>query len=159
MGRDAEMKELTKGMCEDSYTEFKKNNTLTLPDPEDTESTQELLKLIMNVRNETRASAYKTVMSHYIRQGGSLVRSIALHVAIANNDASVAQCIIEMDPLTLAGRNQGNQTPLMTAAIVAAKSCNVEGYPRDPSIIDILIAAGADTSAIDSSGKTAYGCL
>jgi len=45
---------------------------------------------------------------------------------------------------------------MMAAATMAGKY-NINGFPSDHRIIDLLIEAGANKDAIDSLGLTAYG--
>ena len=152
VGRDAEILELTMKICEDCSGEMQTSSSST------TEGfTLDLYKLITKSKNVGRTSAYKTAVSLHIQKGGSLVRSHALHAACANNDSSVVQCILQMDPLTISARDDSNSTPLMVAATAAAGRCTSAGLSTNQPVIDILLASGADKNEIDSKGLTAYG--
>jgi hypothetical protein len=150
VGRDAEIMMLTKIVCEDS--------SLILGGDPGSEMRQALLPMIMDLRNEARASTYSKAVTLHLDQGGSLVRSNALHVACGCNDASIVKSILEMDPLTISARDEENVTPLMVAAVSAAgRRRSSTGFSMDHSVIDTLLAAGADKDATNSDGLTAYG--
>eukprot|EP00579_Thalassiosira_antarctica_P000891 CAMPEP_0201876714 /NCGR_PEP_ID=MMETSP0902-20130614/8328_1 /ASSEMBLY_ACC=CAM_ASM_000551 /TAXON_ID=420261 /ORGANISM="Thalassiosira antarctica, Strain CCMP982" /LENGTH=466 /DNA_ID=CAMNT_0048404017 /DNA_START=38 /DNA_END=1436 /DNA_ORIENTATION=+ len=130
LGKDAEILELTKRMCREENDATAANG---------------------------RSFAYRADVSRLIREGGSLLRSNALHAACAINDSSIVRCILQMDPMTLEARDTHNATPLMIAAATAAGKSNINGFPRDQPVIDILVAAGARKGAVDSKNLTAYG--
>jgi len=104
-----------------------------------------------------RSIVYTTEVSPLLAEGGSLVKAHALHAACALDDVHVAKTILEMDPNTLESRDVFNVTPLIAAASHMAGKSNIDGFPRNQPIIDMLLDAGADTNAEDSRGLTAYG--
>ncbi|CAB9531490.1 unknown protein [Seminavis robusta] len=87
-----------------------------------------------------------------ISQGASVTRSLALHTAVANSNRKVVLLLLRLDR---EGFDPNGTTPLMLATREAAN------LPEDDEteILDILLAAGADRSAQNLEGKTAYGLL
>ena len=64
---------------------------------------------------------------------------------------------MQMDPLTIETRDVNNAIPLIMAAATAAGKSNIDGFPLDQPILDMLIAAGANKDAVGAKGLTAYG--
>jgi len=125
-----------------------------------------ILKLTMStcaseVTSSSEVSEYETKLFHLINSGGSLDKSHAIHAAIYNNNIAIMKCIIDIDSSTLESRDAGNYTPLMAAAINAARNIKAprDCLRTDQPIIDMLLAAGVKKDALSSVGKTAYGTL
>ena len=110
-----------------------------------------------NVIDRSRSAEYFQQCSLLIEQGGSLARSYSLHAASAMNDPSLVRCIINMDPTTIETRDVNNTTPLMVAAVAAAGRSTNQGYSLEQPVIDMLLAASVDKSAVTTNGQTAYG--
>jgi len=110
-----------------------------------------------NVIDRARSDEYIEECSRLVQEGGSLSRSHALHAACALNDPTIVQCIIDMDPSTIESRDVNNTTPLMMAAVAAAGRSTNQGYSSAQPVIDILLAANADKSAVTTNGQTACG--
>jgi len=102
---------------------------------------------------------YRKEVSQLVSEGGSLVRSNALHAAVANQNINMTTCILDMDPWTLDAKDHTDATPLMIAAVRAAGQSTNNGLPMDQPIIDLLLTAGAQREAVNRQGMTAYGCL
>ena len=102
---------------------------------------------------------YQADIARLMRQGGSLARARALHVACGKNNIPMIQFILRADPSALESQDETFVTPLMVAAQTAAGNATNKGFPRDQPVIDLLLASGARKDAIDSKGMTAYGIL
>ena len=109
--------------------------------------------------NTSDVGAYRMKVSRLEAEGGSLLRSNALHAAVANNSVTIVKCIIDMDPSTANSKDRAGCTPLMIAAARAAGMSTNSGIPREQPIIDLLLTTGAHKDTVDHRGMTAYGNL
>lgn len=104
--------------------------------------------------------SYQAHIVRLVSEGGSLARARALHIACIAEYQSMVEFILRIDPSTLESRDECLKTPLMFAAASASANGNMMGrIARDQPIIDLLLAAGARTDAVDAEGNTAYGNL
>jgi hypothetical protein len=109
--------------------------------------------------NTSDVRAYRVEVSRLEAEGGSLLRSNALHAAVANNNVTIVKCIIDTDPSTVNSKDRAGCTPLMIAAARAAGMSTNSGIPREQPIIDLLLTACAQKDTVDHRGMTAYGNL
>jgi hypothetical protein len=128
-GKDIEIQNLVKTTCSRVY-----GNDLSADD---------LAKLTLQV-------------NALVRQGGSVLRSHALHCACANNSLMVVAMILGMEPTAVDAKDIYEATPLMVAANQIAGRRTNAGLP-ETRVIDTLLQAGARKDLQDSNGLTAYG--
>jgi hypothetical protein len=91
-----------------------------------------------------------------LRQGGSLARSSAMHIACGHNAVEFVQYFMRLDRTIHSARDDANVTPLMVAAACAAGRQALGGI-SETQVIDMLLAAGARKDDVDSQNLTAYG--
>eukprot|EP00535_Pseudo-nitzschia_heimii_P006243 CAMPEP_0197195308 /NCGR_PEP_ID=MMETSP1423-20130617/30847_1 /TAXON_ID=476441 /ORGANISM="Pseudo-nitzschia heimii, Strain UNC1101" /LENGTH=150 /DNA_ID=CAMNT_0042648905 /DNA_START=272 /DNA_END=721 /DNA_ORIENTATION=- len=90
-----------------------------------------------------RTRFFRTEVMKLIKEGGSLARSNALHMACKNGDLAIVNCILLMDPSCIEARDPLNRTPLMVAAQTAAAMCTIQIIPIRQPVVDLLLLAGA----------------
>jgi Ankyrin repeats (3 copies) len=95
-------------------------------------------------------------INSYRSAGGSILRSNALHAAVSNNSLQVVTWLLEQEPTAVNSRDSSQSTPLMVAAASAFGRSSIRGIP-DTLVMDKLLASGADKSAQDDLGMTAFG--
>lgn len=106
----------------------------------------------------------KTEIRRLVADGGSLLRSNALHAVIKHNNRALVDFILETAaPSTVNSVDTDGLTPLMRAALSAVGRQNIDGMP-ETRIIDRLLRAGAQRGLTTSSttaggGMTAFGVL
>jgi hypothetical protein len=110
-------------------------------------------------RDESTPQQLQTLRSKIallVKQGGSLARSTALHMACEHNKPKIVKLILDMDHSTLHTKNSRGETALVVAAKNAAGRITINGLD-DTEVVDQLLAAGANKSDTDPLGMTAYG--
>jgi hypothetical protein len=96
-------------------------------------------------------------ISSYRSAGGSILRSNALHAAVANNSLKIVTWLLEQEPAAMDSMDSTTQsTPLMVAAATAAGRFSIRGIP-DSLVMDKLLASGANKGLLDQKGMTAFG--
>lgn len=128
-GKDMEIQNLVKYACSKSYG-------IDL-------NADELAKLTLEV-------------NALVRQGGSVIRSHALHCACANNSLMAVTMILGMEPTAVNAKDTFETTPLMVAANKVAGGHTRAGLP-ETRVVDTLLKAGALKDLQDPDGLTAYG--
>lgn len=95
-------------------------------------------------------------LTNLIRNGGSISRSTALHVACENNSIKVVRLLLEIDPDCVNSKDSTGRTPLMVAAVKATGRHSFNGI-SETTVIDDLLEAGANKAEVDSVNMTSYG--
>ena len=106
------------------------------------------------VRNKNKVR--ENLIRQFLSQGGSVVRSHALHAAVGNNCFEMVKLLLRIELDAINAFDEFGATPLMVAAISAAGRSSNDGI-QDTRIIDLLLEAGATRELCDRSGMTAYG--
>lgn len=150
-GKDLEILEAVEALLSTTIQDYTVNlsavtGLATSEPPRDNASTQQL-------------NGLRTQIQALRRTGGerSIARSTALHTACEKNSPKVLQLLLEIEPAAIESKNSQERTPLMTAANNAAGRCSITNGLDDTTVIDQLLAAGANKSSTDPSGMTAYG--
>ena len=118
--------------------------------------TQKKVEPPRDMTTDAELKCLKEDIEKLVLSGSSIARSTALHHASSKNSIAVARLLLTMDPTAVNVPGKFGRTPLMEAALNASGRVSIDGI-RESTIVDLLLASGANKDDVDVTGLTAYG--
>ena len=133
------------------------------PPPPPTGKDQELMQLFRD-HTGARTTAFEASVRTLVSAGASVRGSFAMHFCAAQGQEMAAMVtlvdlLVALDPSCVNGRDASNLTPLMIAVQAAHGQTTKHAPAPKDTIVQKLLACGADRALTDNGGHSALGHL